>query len=53
MCAIWDEVRAEGITEEKQATAKRLFEKGFSVMDIMEITGLSKEEIIKIQSLIY
>ena len=49
MCAIWDEVRIE----EKQVIAQRLFEKGFSVMDIMEITGLRKEEIIQMQNLIH
>lgn len=49
MCAIWDEVRDEGRIERDYEIAKRLSAKGFSVIDIMEITDLSKEEIIKIQ----
>ena len=37
-----------GVELEKRETAKRMKDKGFSVEDIMEITGLSDEEIEKL-----
>ena len=39
------EGRAEGIEETNFKTATRMKQKGFSVDDIAEITGLSKEQI--------
>lgn len=39
------EAKAEGRTEEKIETARRMKNKGFSEADIAEITGLSSEEI--------
>ena len=47
------EGKAEGKAKEKREIAKRLFEKGFSVIEIMEITGLSQKEIIGIKQLIH
>ena len=35
----------KGIEEEKQATAKKMKQKDFSIDDIIEITGLTKEQI--------
>ena len=37
--------RAEGRAEEKEENARRMKERGFSVEDIVEITGLTKEEV--------
>ena len=37
-----------GVELEKRETAKRMKDKGFSIEDIMEITGLSDEEIEKL-----
>ena len=38
----------QGIEEEKLNNAKKMKEKGFSVKDIQDITGLSEEEILKL-----
>ena len=35
----------EGIKEEKVGNAKKMIEKGMSIEDICDITGLSEEEI--------
>lgn len=43
------EGRIEGKNQEKRETAKRMKNKGFSLKEIVEITGLSKEEIEEIE----
>lgn len=54
--AIWDEVsrmngaRAEGIQQGKTDIARRMLAQGYSVEDIADITGLSLEEIRKLQN---
>ena len=53
--AIYDEISAmesskeEGIEKGKKDIVKKSFIKGFDIEDISEITGLTKEEIIKIK----
>ena len=40
--------REEGKTEEKLDNARKMKEKGFSIKDIQDITGLSEQEILKL-----
>ena len=40
-----EEGYTEGIAESKKETAKKMLEKGISIQDISEITGLSLSEI--------
>ena len=42
--------RAEGIAEEKLATAKRLLSMGLSVQDVAKGTSLSVEQVEKIKA---
>lgn len=46
------EERVEGIQEAKLENARRMKEKGYSPMDISDITGLSLEEISKLESVL-
>ena len=41
--------KQEGMEEEKNAIAKELLKKGLTVMDIMDVTKLSKKEVLQIQ----
>ena len=40
--------REEGAKEEKITMAKKMLIKGYSIEDIIDMTGLSKEEIIQL-----
>ena len=40
-----EEARAEGLAERHKSVAKKMLEKKYSIEDIMDITGLSKEGI--------
>ena len=42
--------KQEGKQEEKEEIAKKLINKGMSIEEIVEITGLTKEEIEKLES---
>ena len=41
--------KAEGIKERNIAIAKNMFNKKFSITDICDVTGLSKEEVEKLK----
>lgn len=43
-----DEGKSEGIIQDKKEIAKKMIEKQLSIALIMEITGLTKEEIEKL-----
>ena len=43
-----EEGHEEGIKKEKFNTAKKLLNKGMSVMEVVDVTGLSEEEIEKL-----
>ena len=45
-----EEGKQEGKQEEKEEIAKKLINKGMSIEEIVEITGLTKEEIEKLES---
>ena len=44
-----EEGKQEGKQEEKEEIAKKLLKKGMSIEEIVEITGLTKEEIEKLK----
>lgn len=45
--------KQEGMEEKAKETAKRMIEKGFEVDIIMEITGLKKEEVEKLATIVH
>ena len=48
MTRVGIELRNEGIKEGKLEDANKMIKKGFNLDDIIEITGLKKEEIQKL-----